>query len=1584
MKIKNRAPVHFCAPSLFLTLVMAFVLLLPRPAQAAFSLDSSDANLLKIDTGAGLVFKVRRTDNGSSTQSAGDIASLLYNGVEYQDQSRGSQVNGGFDYLYNSTSAVTVDAAVVDANTIKVTVQAGNLTHYYIARKGVANIYMGTYFSTEPDTLGLCRYILRIQRGKLTNGPIPSDIKDTDTTVESGDIFGFSSGALAGQTRSKHYSNQRLIDWNYIGATGTNVGAWVVRDNNEGNSGGPFYRSLLNQGTDTDQEITYIVNYGEAQTEAFRTGILNSYTLVFTNGAAPTTPVDTTFFGNAGMNLTGYVAPADRGKVTGVGIKGRDTNFAYTVGFANANAQYFALARASDGFYSVAGMLPGTYAMTIYKGELAVYTSSVTITAGGLVQRNTITLTDDPSFVPSLWRIGDWDGSPREFLNGDKVTTMHPSDVRMSPWAPGAFVVGTSSAATGFPCYGWKDVNNGQVVKFNLNASQISNLTLRIGLTTSYAGARPKISLNTYNSGNPSASSQPNTRTLTVGTYRGNNVVYTFNIPASALVVGENTLSITAISGSGSTGFLSAGYSFDAIDLSLPPSSAYWNGSLSTYWNTTSAPDASPNTNFDAFPTSGINLQQLPGSATDVYFAAQNATNLSTTLGQNFDVRGVTTLSGTTALVGIGGGNQLALEAGGLTAQAGSGGLSVYTPILLNQNQTWTGAATTPVTATGVVSGSAALTTAGSVTLSGANTYSGGTTVSSGTLQVGNNTALGSGFLAVQGGSVDLNGRALSVGPFSGVAGASVSNQSTNAATLNTNSGGNDTTFAGDILNGTAAVALTKTGAGTLTLNGNNLFSGLTSVQAGVLNVAGGTLGTASPNLSTSHIEIAPASGSAADVVFSAGTLNRARVIVGGNVGNTTGGTATLTQNGGTLNSAQWLSIGSVGTGAFTMNGGVANVNSASGTQLEVGTFGAGSGTVNIGAGSQLNLLNNANLAMGVINGGSGSGVVNQNGGAVTFYSDAGTSAGGTGGLRLGLGTGRTGTYTFNLNGGTLTTPVVSRTSGTGTFNFNGGVLKPTASTANFMAGLSSAFVKSGGALIDTNGQNISVAQPLLSDATSSGGGLTKSGVGTLTLGGQNSYSGATTVNAGTLALGASNVVADLSNLVLNGATFSTGGNSDTLGALSVSGASTLDVGNGNSVLKFSGAGTFGGTLSIQGYTSADQVFIGTSAALTGAQLAQIKFINPGTTTGTVAAAQLASGEIVPATSTSTSASGVVISEFRFGGPNGAMDEFIELLNTSNSPISLSGWTLAPGTITSALSGLDISTKTIPALGHLLLINSGGYSLGSVAAGDVSFAGDIAFGSPLTLKNAGGAAVDFVGNLTTIASPSSATNQYAFVRRLESGVPADSGNDALDFNLVDTGATASTTGATGVGAMTAARLGAPGPQNVSSPIQRNSQVTLLPINAATVGTPTEGRYASKNSALDSPNGRLTLRRTLTNNTGATVTVMRFRVVAMTGGTTTASGVADLRALTSAGVTVNGTKVVQGMALDAPSTPTVAPSGFGANPASTGNGGGLNSSWSVVALPSGGLLNGQTINVEFLFGIVQNGTYRVVVDTELLP
>ena len=80
---------------LLLILACSFVC---KPSIAAFSLSTS-TDFYTVETNAGLTFSIRRTDNGSSTQSPGDIASLKINGVEYQNQSRGSQINSGFDWL---------------------------------------------------------------------------------------------------------------------------------------------------------------------------------------------------------------------------------------------------------------------------------------------------------------------------------------------------------------------------------------------------------------------------------------------------------------------------------------------------------------------------------------------------------------------------------------------------------------------------------------------------------------------------------------------------------------------------------------------------------------------------------------------------------------------------------------------------------------------------------------------------------------------------------------------------------------------------------------------------------------------------------------------------------------------------------------------------------------------------------------------------------------------------------------------------------------------------------------------------------------------------------------------------------------------------------------------------------------------------------------------------------------------------------------------------------------------------------------------------------------------------------------------
>lgn len=182
---------------------------------------------------------------------------------------------------------------------------------------------------------------------------------------------------------------------------------------------------------------------------------------------------------------------------------------------------------------------------------------------------------------------------------------------------------------------------------------------------------------------------------------------------------------------------------------------------------------------------------------------------------------------------------------------------------------------------------------------------------------------------------------------------------------------------------------------------------------------------------------------------------------------------------------SQWDSV----RGIVNVNGGTLNLNANTDIQFSIGSWGPGasngpsainlnSGAINMGAASVINLNNNADRAVN---------------------------------------------HTINLNGGVFTVGSIISTKPTGTraVNFNGGTLRAAGSSATFIAAnaVSAINVRAGGAIIDTNGFDITIARALLADSASAGGGLVKQGAGTLTLGGVNTYTGNTTIEAGTLAL---------------------------------------------------------------------------------------------------------------------------------------------------------------------------------------------------------------------------------------------------------------------------------------------------------------------------------------------------------------------------------------------------------------------------------------------------------------------------------
>lgn len=366
---------------------------------------------------------------------------------------------------------------------------------------------------------------------------------------------------------------------------------------------------------------------------------------------------------------------------------------------------------------------------------------------------------------------------------------------------------------------------------------------------------------------------------------------------------------------------------------------------------------------------------------------------------------------------------------------------------------------------------------------------------------------------------------------------------------------------------------------------------------------------------------------------------------------------------------------------------------------------------------------------------------------------------------------------------------------------------------------------------------------------------------------------------------------------------------------------------------------------------------------------------------------------IVP---TALAAGNVIISEFRVRGPNGANDEFVELYNNTNAAITVStsdgssGWALAAS---NGVARFVVPNGTvIPARGHYLGVNSVGYSIasypagnGTTATGDATYTTDIPDNAGIALFNTATAANFTLANrLDAVGSNAEANTLYregagypaltpfsidsSFYRdmRGNQGFPKDTDDNAADFLFVDTNGTSAGAGQ---------RLGAPGPENLSSPIYRTSGVpaSLIDPLVAQSLPPNRVRDTTMDPANNSTFGTLSLRRTFTNNTGAPITRLRFRIVDLTT-FPVPSGTADLRPRTSTAVVVSttmGNVTAQGTTLE--------------QPPNQPNGGGFNSTLSAgtvtLATP---LAPGGTVSVQLLLGVQQIGSFRILLNTERLP
>ncbi|MEI6515714.1 MAG: autotransporter-associated beta strand repeat-containing protein, partial [bacterium] len=410
----------------------------------------------------------------------------------------------------------------------------------------------------------------------------------------------------------------------------------------------------------------------------------------------------------------------------------------------------------------------------------------------------------------------------------------------------------------------------------------------------------------------------------------------------------------------------------------------------------------------------------------------------------------------------------------------------------------------------------------GTLTLSGVNTYTGGTTLSGGALSIGTDANIGGASRAItfSGGTlqvtgttlVNLDSHAVNWGTFNG--GFDINN-SANTFTVSQTIGGSG--------------SLTKAGAGTLTLSGNNTYTGVTTIGAGTLIVTGnlgtgafGNLGSVSTGAGTLTLGggVLQYTGTAQNT-----TINRPwQMTASSSIDVTTGNTLTISTAAPSTTSALTkvgagtliLSGANAYSGGTTLTGGILNIanndtNLGTANSSTSGTLTFNGGTLQFGSSSAITIamrpvvLNagilgyvDTSLSSGTISSiisGTGSltkvgaGTLVLAGSSPNTYSGVTTVSGGSL-LVNGNNTG-TGAFTVNstailggngtiagsvtVNGGAALTP--GNSSGSGTLTVGGSLTLANNSTLNFAfsnSGTVSSFINAG-ALTLNNGGTISV-----------------------------------------------------------------------------------------------------------------------------------------------------------------------------------------------------------------------------------------------------------------------------------------------------------------------------------------------------------------------------------------------------------------------------------------------------------------------------------------------------------------------------